>query len=132
MPIPATQIVNSGTPITNVLGVGAVAGNVVTIGGVALGPNQPGWALISSQGGPGFVNGQWQYGSSNPAVAPAQGAFYRSGSGAGSGGGSGGSENEGLPELPGKGFTAGGYRITKTGWILIGLIATLLLTDKGK
>ncbi len=126
MPIPATQIVSSGTPITNQLGVGAVSGNAIAIGGLTYGPNQPGWNLIASQGGPGFVTGTWQYGAGETArTLPAQGAFYRSGSGAGGGG----NDEDLLPEAFSNTSAQG---ITKAGWVIIGLIATLLLTDKGR
>lgn len=129
MSTPAAQIVASGTPVTNQPGTGAVSGNAITMAGLSLAPNQPGWTLVSSQGGPGVVSGTWQFGlTAQPGAFPAQGAFYRSGTG-GSGGGGGEGDSEIYSE-PGR--PAPGSRITRTGWILIGLLATLLLTDKGK
>jgi len=127
MPTPA-QIVVSGTPNTSQLGVGAIAGNTVTIGGLTLAPNQPGWSLVSSQGGPGYVSGVWQLGSdAAPGVMPAQGAFYRSGSG-GSGGGISGEDNTANGVLS----TSRPFQLSKTGGLLLGLIATLMLTDKDR
>lgn len=125
MSTPAAQIITSGTPVTSQLGTGAVAGNAVTIGGLTLAPNQPGWRLSTSQGGPGFVSGTWQYGA--PQVIrdyPAQGARYRSSTG---GAGSGGSyEDDAEPA------SQAGFQLTGTGWLIIGLLATLILTGKGK
>ena len=127
MSTPAAQIVATGTPNTSQLGVGAVAGNTVTIGGVTLAPNQPGWTLVSSQGGPGSVSGTWQYGVAQAAQdLPVQGAFYRSGSGAGGGGGGG--EDEGLFDFA-SGDSANS-QLTGMGWALVAFIATLLLTKK--
>lgn len=126
MPTPAAQIITSGTPVTNQLGVGAIAGNAVTIGGLSLAPNQPGFTLVSSKGGPGFVAGTWQLGPTlTGGDLPAQGAFYRSGSG-GSGGG-GGNEETDFSTME---SSRNGAAMTKTGWIVIGLIAAFLLTEK--
>ena len=126
MSTPAAQIVATGTPVTNRLGVGAVAGNTVTFGGYTLAPNQPGWRLSSSTGGPGFVSGTWQFGVQSDAggTRPAQGAFYRSASG-GEGGGGGGGYYDEYTEAP-----QASLGLSKMGWILLGLIATLLLTDR--
>lgn len=130
MPAPAAQIVASGTPVTNQLGVGAVAGNAITMAGLTLAPSQPGWQLVSSQGGPGAVSGTWQFGTTaKSGELPVQGAFYRSAGGAGSGDGGGGDSNEGFTtdESPG-----GSVRLSKTGWVLLGILVTLILTDKSK
>lgn len=129
MSTPAAQITTSGTPITSQPGTGAVAGNAITISGLTLAPSGPGWVLVSSQGGPGQVSGTWQYGSiAQPGMYPAQGAFYRSGRG-GTGGGGGDNDTDiyAMPDLQPSGF-----QLTNAGWLLIGLIATLLLTGKGK
>lgn len=127
MSTPAAQIVATGTPITTRLGTGAVVGNTVTFGGYTLGPNQPGWTLTSSTGGPGFVTGTWRSGAAGsvPEVLPAQGAFYRSGR---TGAGSGGGDYEGeYAEVP---MQTQSFRLSKGGWILLGLVATLLIKGK--
>jgi len=129
MPIPAPQITVTGTPITSSLGVGAVAGNAITISGLTIGPSQPGWGLVSSEGGPGYVSGRWQYNTAQPGIMPAQGTFYRSGPGAGGGSGGDGSEDvigNTVDTLRTQ------FQLTRVGWLVLGLIATLMLTDKEK
>lgn len=128
MPTPTGQIAVSGTPNTSQQGTGAVAGNAITIGGLTLAPNQPGWTLIQSVGGQGFVGGTWKYSSNvQPQALPVQGAFYRSGTGGSGGGGGSGDSEVGFYE---QGTPPQNFQLSKTGWLILGLLTTLLLTDK--
>lgn len=115
----------------NALAQGGIAGNLLTFGGLTLGPDSSGWSLVSGQGGPGYVSGTWQYGSDAHGNAPAQGAFYRSGTGgAGGSGGGGEAEIEYGSEVYSNTQSQPG--LGKAGWIILGLIATLILTDRGR
>ena len=134
MPIPATSIVVSGTPNTSQLGVGGTAGNALTYAGLTLQPNQPGWSLTSSQGGPGFVSGTWGYGPSSNRPGGGGGetrAGYDSPAGGYYGGGGGGgslAETLGLEDPSGSQSQA--PAISRSGWLFLGLIALILLGDK--
>lgn len=130
MPIPGGSIAVTGTPVTTQLGTGGVSGNALTIGGLSIAPLMAGWGLQSWQGGPGFVSGMWGY-SSGSGRPGGGGGVGRAGSGARTyyGGGGGGGGDLGADYLSDE-IAPMSTGLSKTGWLLLGLIALTLLKDK--
>jgi hypothetical protein len=128
MPIAPPGFTVTGTPITNTLGIGGVSGNALTIGGLSLQPSAPGFNLLSSEGGPGFVSGVWQSGLFGTSAAR---GFGITGNAPGP---SGSNDRGGAGGIGGNGFVGSeetqAQGISTTGYLLLGLIAYLLLKGK--
>lgn len=122
MPIPAGFNV-TGTPITNVQGVGGASGNAITIGGLSIQPGQPGFNLTSFEGGPGFVSGHWTSGpfatiAARGGTPDAPGAPGQLGRGGGGGGGGMVYDEESAQFVE-----AQAGRLTLAGWTVLALFA---------
>jgi hypothetical protein len=131
MPIPAGFNV-TGTPITNVQGVGGSSGNAITISGLSIQPGQPGFSLTSFEGGPGFVSGRW---TSGPfATIAARGGMPDTPGWTGQPGTSGGGGGGMVYDEESAQFIEGqSGRLTLAGWAALALFAVAALdTLKGK